>query len=728
MADDEGPIIAHIGNDTLQFPAGTSDDVVQKAVKAHVANNQPKSALSSALDWIKQRVTPEQLMQNFVRPMGSSAAALPVGLETMAATAPVLGPFAPLAGAAASGLTYYGMDKALQQATNAFRPSGQQQQPSDWSTVGQLAATEGPAAAISPIIKGAKGVLDPAKEAALSKLYQLNPTFGQILGFQAKQGSETAGESLASKAAKGIENVFAPGSKREAIVSSAQKAQDLVNQEAQKLSKRSLSTLENPEYHGKAIQVSMENTSDAAFANSAKHAEEVKNIAAQNPFQKIPPSQQTVIDLTVVDPFARSLAGKPFASLDPQSQQVITSLAQKSGANPFKTIVNPGSEVVNGPVHANNTLQTLGNFYKEVDSRFGATDEEKPLARFAQSMLDKAEAKFEPTGAVTDSLPMDFARAWEFKKQFDQEAYNPKNSLRMQGLYKKLSADLNNDIDLSIGKWQNGNQQAVQAWKNSKGAAQERLKTFYPEGSNLKLGDFIEKTDDPTPTLNDALTDATKLGNILRTGNLKMPDGTVLKNGTKGDMGGYFLKKLFDDSKVIDKANPNSFTVDGGKLIDSWKTFNKSDSANLLFSPEQRENYGKLFDALHETQIAPSNFSTYTRARLARSGLYLGAGLLGGANVAGLGLPILGTELSGAALGKIMADTKSAKFLLAAVQGKPLEASEEMASRQIINTLKGTLLTVVGPQGQKIKGRFDKDGTFQKEPDGQGPTGMQATQ
>jgi hypothetical protein len=241
------------------------------------------------------------------------------------------------------------------------------------------------------------------------------------------------------------------------------------------------------------------------------------------------------------------------------------------------------------------------------------------------------------------------------------------------------------------------------------------MKLFYPEASKTKLGDFLESTDDPVTTLNDILGDAGKLQTALKTGNIKFPSGRVESNNMKGDLGAYYLKKLFDDSKVIDKTNPSAFTVDASQLVNNWKDF---ENKNILFNQQQRSDYDQLFKAIYQTQQKPSQFSKYLKIKLLRGGVLLSGSLMTG-GLGATGIPILAGDIGMTGLGKLMSKPSTARFLISAAQGQPLGVSDQLASRQIINGLKGVLMTAVGPEGQRTKGRFNADGKFEEEPDEQ---------
>ena len=96
-----------------------------------------------------------------------------------------------------------------------------------------------------------------------------------------------------------------------------------------------------------------------------------------------------------------------------------------------------------------------------------------------------------------------------------------------------------------------------------------------------------------------------------------------------------------------------------------------------------------------------------------RNGLYLGGALLGG-HLGGMegATAAAGAELGATALTRALTRPGTAEAMVRLAKGQPLEISSSSFANRLFSAIKGSLVTVVGQDGTRQKGTFDKDGEF----------------
>lgn len=698
-------VIANLPDGTqLHFPEGTDPTVVQNVVRKKL---NPTSSFDSGgrgvpSDWkdkdYASRGTPAA--QTAISPIDIARpfdvpAAFAAGRTAASMTPdPELAPFV---GAGVGLGSYLGLDSLLQ------RLSGKEPDLTDSAV--NLGVNEIGGRIVGAITKGLSGKLLPSQE----ELMKLKPTYGQ-----ATQG----------RLSQFLEDVFDPVNKANSIKTSGKLAEEQVNNRAQKLSGKSVATLDNPNYHAQTIQVDrLENSLKSAYDEADKQSGLAKIVAASNPeTYTITPAQTSQVPTPELQAIAQNYGGSTFEKLDPQRQQQAIAFTQKLGKQPFNQVTTPavmGS--VNGPVRFTSTLEKANEIVQDAKNlKMGPTEEQKPLVNQAYNLIQKSNAQFDPTGKLVSANPVGFEEAWNQKQQFDTfGGWNKsKNDVtHTDTQFRGLTKLMNQDIDDSLSSWRNDpNKIATKAWKNAKATVEQRNLLFFPEGSSTKLGDIVQEADSPLPAIKSIVQDPMKLQRAINSGNIKFPSGNIESNNIRGDLGAFALKDIFDNSQSNDPKNPRGgSTINPQTLQDKWSDPSFAESKKLLFNAPQRADIDQFFKNIAFTQQKQSAIgSTLSKVFLVRAGLALAPSLLTGylSGSAEHAAGVAGVELGAMGFAKLMTNPKTARFMVAAAGGQPLSASDQTVARSIVSALQGVTVSLRGNDGTEQKGSFDKDGKW----------------
>lgn len=717
-------VIANLPDGTqLHFPDGTDPSIVQGIVRKKLGtqtssfdpgsrgvpssfhdlseSNQPAAQTS---------VSPATIGQSFDAP-----AAFAIGRTAASMTPnPELAPFV---GAGVGLGSYLGLDFLLQKLSG--------KEPDLTDSAVNLGVNELGGRAIGKVMQGAKGLLPKS----LQSLSELSPTFSQYLD---RSEPTTLSGKIAKEftpVAKVTEDIFSPGSKADAIKNSGKLADTAVTDTGIKLSGRSPNVLANPQAHAATIQTNnLQNALDSTFVEADKQATTAKLVAGANPQTIIvKPGVTTNVPTTEIQQLSKSLGNTTFENLQPFEQQQVLSLAQKMNLKPFNQLTTqPVTSTVNGPINLKSTLENAYKIVQEAKGlELGPTEEQKPLVNQAAKLIGGTNAQFDPTGKLVSANPLGFTEAWDQKQALDNYGgwNKSKNDItHTDNQFRGLTRNLNQDIEDSIPNWQNDpNKIATQAWKNAKATVEQRNTLFFPEGSSNKLGDIIQETDSPLPAISKIVKDPVVLQRALNSGNIKFPSGKIESNNMRGDLGAFALKDLFENSKTIDPKNPQGgLTVDPQSLQSKWNDPAFLESKKLLFNSQQRSDIDQLFKNIAYTQTKQNAFGLYlSKAYLMRSGLALAPALFTGylTGSAEHAMGVAGVELGAMGMAKLMTNSKTARFLVSAAAGQPLNASEQTIARSIVSGLQGVTIMLRGNDGSEQKGSFDKDGKFIQEGD-----------
>jgi hypothetical protein len=201
-------------------------------------------------------------------------------------------------------------------------------------------------------------------------------------------------------------------------------------------------------------------------------------------------------------------------------------------------------------------------------------------------------------------------------------------------------------------------------------------------------------------------------------------------------MGAFQIQRLLAD-------NTNLFPK-GGKIIDAdglyrdWNNPKNYEVNRTLFNGQQRANITDFARAMAEKDKAQNpNVTPYVAQSInplinniattqtsgtsafgqkifwVRNGLYLSGAILGGhfGGVEGA-VGAAGTELGATALTRLLTKPSTAELMVRLAKGQPLQVSSQSFANRLFSAVKGSLITVVGQDGTRQKGTFDKDGVF----------------
>jgi hypothetical protein len=191
----QGNIVTLPDGSRHSFPPGTSKEQMEKALNTYNVKAKAQQATPAANWWDKA--------VDIARPFVGSAVGVPAGLAATAATAPLLGPGAPVAGFAAETQGYALVDSLMQYLKT--------EKPKSYSEA--LTSSEADAAINAVGGKLLQGVFRGAKAmgsaVGLPDIYKLAPTASQAL--------EAYGNKILSSSAKFLEDFGVPASKAEAL-------------------------------------------------------------------------------------------------------------------------------------------------------------------------------------------------------------------------------------------------------------------------------------------------------------------------------------------------------------------------------------------------------------------------------------------------------------------------------------------------------------------------------
>lgn len=490
---------------------------------------------------------------------------------------------------------------------------------------------------------------------------KLKPTLSAYM-----QDSDSNVAKAVAPIAKGVEDLFSPGSKAAALKESgAAGLQETTNLASQ------VSGRKNPNIAsmGGQVQADFSNALDSTFKAADQQAKMAKLVAQGNP------------------------------------QQTMT------------------GETVNGPILPRGALEKANQIVQShVGDFLGPQQEEIPLINQAKKLIDSTGAKFDPqSGQLISANPVGFEDAWNQKQAWDDYGGWQKDRgsvTHADQQFRGMTAALNDDIDNSIAKWQNDpNKLAANSWKQSKAIVQERNATFFTPGSSTKLGDVINDADSELPSLDAILSDPQKTQRALNSGNVKINGQQITSENTRRDLQGYKLIQMRDNAYKADPQDNSKLIFSGQKLTDQWVDPRFQQTKNILFNKTQQQDYSDLFKNIAITQDPQSKFGTYmNKIQVAKAGFMLAPALLAG-YTSGMerGGEVLGLEVGMNALGRLMSNHDTARAFTAAVAGKPLEMSEQQFARKIVAGLQGTTLTLVSQGGKREQGSFDRDGQWKAQ-------------
>lgn len=649
----------------LEFPDGTDPSVIQLTVKKHLGTSAASAPEGGGLlDTIRKLIGTDKASagvknQEYDKVRASQDSGAPqFSRSRLASGVEAVRPFSIPAALAAAGET----------ATMAPLPLPLKA----LAGAGVGAATY---LGLDSPLRSLSEWLNPGESASPAANLAINEVGGRILGAGMKKLTPsqetisklggTASQMLDSPVLKTIEDLFAPKAKAAALQNSSKLGSDAIASEASLISGRSPKLYTDPEMSTVAVQRrGLKPALDASFQESNNQAQMAKLIAKGNP--------------------ETTLSGR----------------------------------VVEGPVNLRKTLETANQVIQaNKDLQFGPAESDKPLLNKVFKLIDATGAQFDQqTGQLISAEPASFEETWNLKQGLDDLGGWNKNRSDLTPTdtkFRQLAKNINEDIEGSIGKWQNDpSKTALTAWKNAKETVAQRHAIFYAEGSGNKLGNIIDEVDSPLPAVNKILDDPRQLQRALNAGEIQFPSGAVYSTNLKRDLGAWNLIRMRDAAKTEDGM------IDGRKLLSDWNDPRFVQQKKALYSSQQRADYDQLFkniSAVQQKQLGLGSF--VAKVRMGPTGFLLAPSMIASA-VSGNPLAagkIAAVELGMGGVAKLMANPKTARILVTAAAGSPLSMSDTLAARLISAGLQSSAITLQGSDGQSRKGSIDRDGQFQED-------------
>lgn len=499
---------------------------------------------------------------------------------------------------------------------------------------------------------------------------------------------------------KSIEDIFAPTAKREALINSA----DLAVKKAEKTVtditgiKVKLHTAQ--ETLGSEISNTAINNIRKSYEASGRTAEATKLIAENNP--------ETIKVL-------KSAAG---------TRSVSTGILDSSGKPIITTVNVPATYqdiTVKGRVDLNKTITLLQEFQNDIAKSKIRPDPEDPVVKAMNDLAEGVGLRIENGKVVYN--PISFDEAWKTKQVAANMGYgNPIEGITVKdSRFRKLSSAIDQDIEDSVSKWQNGGNQANQLWNTTKSIVNKRNSIFSADfETGASVSDLLRSVNSPMNSINKQIDDPKKLVRMLGSGNqatLKIGPGTpniYTPTNTRTNTQGYQFMRIINDS--FDQGT-KQFSKE--KLLSSWAEHISSPSGEILWNKKQKDAMSSIVNDIAQVTDNTGNVgpSRYLTLRLATGTAYLGGGLIGaslGHDFNLSGSLSAGTILTGALtlrqFAKLATNPDTARLMQAIIRKEPLQMSTELAGRRIMYVLKNEMLDLVNDKGDTVRGKVDSQG------------------
>lgn len=573
----------------------------------------------------------------------------------------------PAGGAAAATAAYTGLDYAAQRA-KAGSPEYDL-----YSSVRNLIGSEVLPRAAIKVGSGLLGyALEKSVPGSVAPIRGLAATFGQQM--------LAGGYKKLAGVSNWIEDLFYGGGKEEAIQKTNQLASDRIADTMASLSGRTKSAVTNPQWLSINLRQKLENNLVTSYKASNDAAASASLIAKGNS-----------LDIPVTAAEASTLP-----------------------ASTIKIVSNPqtGTQFlhsIEGPIQLDNYANSLQNFLNDKYKLYSTIDkmpaDEKPLVTIAQNTLNRI-ANIDPkTGQITGVKPMSFKDAWTYKSGLDDLA-QPTYGEGGQAIYsnankiaRNFSNELSDSIESSIGNWQNGVADALNNYLNAKAIVHQRHNVF------RNVGQFLNGYNSAVPKLDQIVNDPERLQSAIKTGNLNLIPGSKLQV-TRNDLAAYKLGSMYYDAKG-----------NGASLTDYWNDPHFIDSKQQLYSAATRNSLDQFFKDLNLAQYKSMGLQGASRNKIwmTRAGIMLApslaTGVLSGSEL--YGASMLGIELGGLTLGRILVNPEKARLLSAMVKGVPLGMSNEKAMRLLMNGVQGAAVSIYNNDGSQVPAEINKDGQIE---------------
>lgn len=667
------------------------------------------------------RITPPSTLDhiiNFARPMIAGAAGSAAGSALGASGVGALG-----SGAAATGT--YGLTDALLQKIQSSPPesfsSSLLAHLGMDDPISRTLANTGEQALIGkmggkvldPIFRGVGGFLKSGLDPRLLKgaggivgddaMQALNPTYSQY--FKAVTG-KTAPIS------KWVEDTFNSAYKAK-LFSNAQnmgvkQLQSLADDDSGQVADSHILSSDIVQNQLKNLHKSTQfsDKQNSILSNIAKLN---TNVEPNNDFvQAVPkpnftPAEQMMISNPNVDPT------NPIASAALAKQSAYQSALES----------NEALRTTEGPVSINKVWGFAQDKVDELTSKYGTNDPKKMLPEDALIFKESSRlANYKNKIGFNEANSS--MKAWEdtgYKtapptKQlgnFDKgnsESVNP-----IQQFYRQLNDKMGQDITNSIGQWKNDlGGAAKKAWQQSQDAISQRRALF---GDSSATSSFLDDTKTSIPSLNNAIKDPKSIDDLIKSGNIELPNGTLHTTDTKTKLAGYTLNKFLNDSSIDQGNGATKFNT--ASFADKWNNPDFLQVKDKLFTPGAQKAVNDIITNTN-TIDAPGSSGTFKYLAIHRGGLAMSSavvgGLFGGSMMHGVesGTVAGGLMLGGVGLAKLLSNPNAARVLVGMSAGKIPEGMTRTSMDTILKgALNGAIVYGLGKNGEKTTFQVNHD-------------------
>lgn len=729
-----GEIIAHVGQDTLHFPDGTSSDVIQNSVKQYVAQKNPTAAptvaapvstsaptsapvtsnptpkdsqkgiVESVLNILKHGITNQPMsvvqdVKDYLHSGSTNDKLADLGNVAREGADAAVGGLAGI-GSGPVGVSFgmAGTDAVLRKVTGtkpadtllskAF-PNDPKGDNTIKNTLEGTIENEALGKVVGGVGSAASKIISGAKEA-------LSP--GSVVGPELADNTKTF-SMLADKGKRGvskvIEDIFAPSGKSAAIQETNQVLENKLGNVASKMS-------------GQLVDLS-----GATQNTTANMADAVQNEVRKNFSSSVDASNKTAGGIGII--------------------AEMNNPAKMTGAAGGLTV--PGSNIpsapnVDGPVYLKSTIEEANKYLEKATKGLTGADPDNPLIKAANKIITETGATFNPDGTVKTANPISFKQAWQWKKDAGDLAFgSPLSDLSTtDSKFKNVFSTIDSDVENSMKQWPVKGDEALSKWNETKQIVANRYSQFSPQGeTGAKVRDLLNAKDVQIPALDAVIQNPQKLQRLLNTGDLstllapgenKGQYSSIANTNTRKLLKGYTISRIWQNGTTL---NADGLAVPNvAKMQEMWKAAENTTQMKMIYSAENRADIGQFFKELaNVNQKMSGGGSRYLKFLGIKAGVVsLGGGLAESLITNGSLLPlhtgevvggaIGGILLSGNALGYLLTNKNTARIMQGMAQDQ-LSVPAKIAARAIAFALKNQTVKIQKSDGSTIDAKFNNN-------------------